>query len=307
MGTQYTPRGRLSAALAVAVIGLTLAGPAAAQQGAMRDMEVETNSLFADAFDFISNNLYIRLGVGYLDYQGDSTNLRVENAQGLAAQAFGPGQSDLAGTGSGLGDKTFPSGTIGIYVPWTGRHLATEVTIAAPIKLDFQVTGRAIDESVAPEALQGNDPGNTIPTGVPALGENIGTLKTFPPNISFVYRPWVETRVRPFIGLGVMYLYTYDTDVSNDVLNSVNEPTLYLSKPLACTAKAGVDINLTDRLFLSAEAQYIGCATVKAELNNIKVDAPNLSGQFGDIDVGTVSSENDFEAVLYQISLGLRF
>lgn len=306
MGTHLSLRTRAVAGL----IGLACSMPVFAQGGggAMRDMQLseDSNTLIGDAVDFVKHNLYLRLGVGYLDYHGDSTNLRINNATGLAAQAFGPGKSEIEDSGSSLGDKTFPAGTIGLYVPWTGRHLATEVTISAPIKLDFQVTGRAANESLAPYVLD-DGTGNAIATGVPPIGKNIGTLKTFPPNISLVYRPWVDTPIRPFIGVGAMYLYTFDTDINNEFLNSQNEPQLYLEKPLACTAKAGVDIDITDRLFFSLEAQYLGCATVKAELNNIQVRAPNLSDQFGPIDIGTVSSENDFEAMLYQASFGIRF
>ena len=310
MGKRFSFRYRLAVGATAVCIGLT-AMPAALAQGgggAMRDLQLseDTNTLLGDAIDFIKHNTYIRLGVGHLAYEGSSSELKVEDAEGLAAQAFGPGSSSLDNTGSSVGDKTFPAGTIGLYVPWTGRHLATEVTISAPIKLDFQVTGRAANESLAPEVLDDGS-GNSIDTGVPALGQNIGTLKTFPPNISLVYRPWVDTAVRPFIGVGAMYLYTFDTDVSNEFLNSQNEPTLYLEKPLACTAKAGVDVDITDRLFFSLSAEYIGCATVKAKLNNISVRAPNLSDQFGAIDIGTISSENKFEAVLYQASFGIQF
>lgn len=311
MGTCKNKSGhRWPAVAAATVVGLTAftcASPALAQ-GQMRDLTADGgNSLFGDAIDFVSHNLYFRFGVGYLDYYGSSSELKVQNAKGIAAQAFGPGESSLDGTGSSVGDKMFPSGTIGLYIPWTNHHLATEVTLSAPIKLDFQVAGVAATQSIAPGALKGNGPGNVINPGVPSTGRNIGTLKTFPPNISFVYRPFVHTRIQPYIGLGAMYLYTYDTDISNSLLNSVNEPTLNLTKPVACTAKLGVDVNITDTFFVGAEAQYVGCATVKAKLNNIAVNAKNVSGTFGPVNTGTISSSNKFEAVLYQLSMGVRF
>ena len=305
--TRHRLSGAVLAAGLVGLAGLATSGSALAQ-GQMRDLEATGgDSLIGDAISFVSHNLYFRFGAGYLDYYGTSSDLKVENAKGLAAQAFGPGESTLDGTGSSVGDKLFPSGTIGLYVPWTNHHLATEVTISAPIKLNFQVDGSAATQSIAPNAAQGNGSGNTIATGVPSTGRNIGQLKTFPPNISFVYRPFVHTRVQPYIGLGAMYLYTYDTDINNGLLNSVNEPTLNLTKPVACTGKVGVDVNITDTFFVGAEAQYIGCATVKAKLNNISVNAKNLSGEFGPVNVGTISSSNTFEAVLYQLSMGVRF
>lgn len=306
---RYWPR--VGAACCASLAVFAAASPALAQdqnQEAMGDMRAtESRSVFGDAIDYVSHNLYFRFGGGYLDYYGSSSELKVEDAKGLAAQSFGPGGSKIDGSGSSLGDKMFPAGTLGLYVPGTNHHLATEVTLSAPIKLDFQVDGIAATQSIAPDALNGNGAGNTIPTGVPTTGRNIGTLKTLPPNISFVYRPFVDTRVQPYIGVGAMYLYTYDTDVSSTVLNSVNEPTLYLSKPWACTGKLGVDVNITDTFFVGAEAQYIGCAEVKSKLNNIQVDAANLSSTFGPVDVGTISSTNKFRAVIYQLSMGVRF
>lgn len=311
MGTYEKKSGHRWPAFATAVVvgvaALASASPALAQ-GQMRDLKADGgNSLFGDAIDFVSHNLYVRFGAGYLDYYGTSTELKVQDAKGIAAQAFGPGESSLDGTGSSVGDKLFPSGTIGLYIPWTNHHLATEVTLSAPIKLDFQVDGIAATQSIAPDALKGNGPANVIDPGVPSTGRNIGTLKTFPPNISFVYRPFVHTRIQPYIGVGAMYLYTYDTDISNNLLNSVNEPTLNLTKPVACTGKVGVDVNITETFFIGAEAQYVGCATVKAKLNNIAVNADNVSDTFGPVNAGTVSSTNTFEAVLYQLSMGVRF
>ena len=300
--------GRASlAGLALGLSALCVAGTASAQ-GQMRDLEATGgDTLIGDAISFVGNNLYLRFGAGYLDYYGTSSELKVQDAQGLAAQAFGPGESSLDGTGSSLNDKLFPSGTLGLFIPWTNHHLATEVTISAPIKLDFQVDGAAATSSLAPDALGGNGAGNAIDPGVPTLNRNIGQLKTFPPNISFVYRPFVHTRIQPYIGVGAMYLYTYDTDINEPLLNSQNEPTLYLSKPWACTGKLGVDINITEKFFVGAEARYLGCAEVKAKLNDISIRADNVSGAFGPVDVGTVSSTNSFEAVLYQLSMGVRF
>ncbi|WP_348761921.1 OmpW family outer membrane protein [uncultured Salinisphaera sp.] len=310
MGIRKLSAGMRASAVIAGVVGISglCFNATAAAQGQMRDMEaVGGDSLIGDAISFVGNNLYFRFGAGYLDYYGTSSELKVQDAQGLAAQAFGPGESSLDGTGTSVNDKLFPSGTLGLYIPWTNHHLATEVTISAPIKLDFQVDGAAATSSLAPDALGGNGAGNTIDPGVPTLNRNIGQLKTFPPNISFVYRPFVETRIQPYIGVGAMYLYTYDTDINEPLLNSVNEPTLYLSKPWACTGKLGFDINITEQFFVGAEAQYIGCAEVKAELNDISIRADNLSDTFGPVNVGTVSSTNSFEAVLYQLSMGVRF
>ena len=61
----------------------------------MRDMDATGgDTLIGDAISFVGNNLYFRFGAGYLDYYGTSSELKVEDAKGLAAQAFGPGETN---------------------------------------------------------------------------------------------------------------------------------------------------------------------------------------------------------------------
>ncbi|WP_084188343.1 OmpW/AlkL family protein [Salinisphaera hydrothermalis] len=266
----------------------------------------DSQSFFGKMMDYIENNSYGRLGAMRFQYYGSSSNLHVDNATGLAAQAFGPGGSDLAHTGSSAGNLTTLGAVLGLYLPKTGHHLAVEVQLAPPLKLDFQTSGDAVDKSLAPTALNGAN-GGSIPTGVPPLGKNLGTFKALPPNFTIVYRPWTTTLVQPYIGAGAMYLYTYDTDVNNKVLNAYGEPSLYLSKPVACVGQLGSDFKLPNNMFLNLDVKYVGCADVKSRVSNIKVNSPTLSPTFGAVDVGSVSSTNHFRAVLYSLSFGMHF
>lgn len=305
-----TPRRRRLGTRAAGVIlggaSLLMAGSAFAQSQMSDDGPSDTveakGGLLHQMFEYTKNNSYFRVGALHLQYYGTSSRLKVENAQGLAAQAFGEGESEIDHTGSSTGNKTTIGGTFGMYLPKTGRHLAMEFTLAPPLKLDFEVAKDAIDESLAPTTQNG------IPTGVPPLGRTIGTLKALPPNLTIVYRPWVDTMFQPYVGVGAMYLYTYDTDVVNEQLNANgNEPTLNLTKPVACVGQVGMDVNLTEKMFITADVKYVGCAEVEAKLNNVQVRSPTLSPTVGTIDVGTVSSTNQFKAVLYQLSMGFHF
>jgi len=308
MNQDTTSGRRVLAKRAAGVIlgsaGLLMAGAAMAQAPTQDDGETAAPSqnVFAKSFDYVKHNSYFRVGVLHLQYYGTSSELQVDNAEGLAAQGFGAGESSLPNTGSSAGNATTLGGTYGLFLPMTGHHLAMEVTLAPPIKLDFEVSKNAIDESLAPETQNG------LKTGVPPLGRSIGTFKTLPPNFTIVYRPWVDTMIQPYIGVGAMYLYTYDTDVNNKVLNAYgNEPELNLSKPVACVGQLGADFQLPQNMFITADVKYVGCATVEAKVNDIVINSPNLSDTVGPIDVGTVSSSNDFKAVLYQLSFGMRF
>lgn len=298
--------GKRAAGVILGGVGLLMAGNVFAQgqmrDGGESDTVEEKGSLLHQVFEYTKHNSYFRVGVLHFQYYGDSSRLEVENAQGLAAQPFGQGSSKLDGTGSSTGNTTTLGGTFGMYLPKTGKHLAMEVTLAPPLKLDFEVTGRAATESLAPETQSG------IPTGVPPLGRTIGTLKALPPNFTIVYRPWVDTVIQPYVGVGAMYLYTFDTDVNNEVLNAYgNEPTLNLTKPVACVGQVGVDFRLPQKMFITADVKYVGCAEVEARLNNIVINSPSLSPTVGPVNLGTVKSTNEFKAVLYQLSFGMNF
>lgn len=105
-----------------------------------------------------------------------------------------------------------------------------------------------------------------------------------------------------------MYLYTDDTDVNNSVLNAYgNEPTLNLTKPLACVGQTGVDFSLPRNMLLTADVKYVGCAEIEAQLNDVVINSRTLSDPVGPIDVRTKSSTNEFKALLYQLSFGMRF
>ncbi len=130
MGIMSAPLRVKTGIFAAALFGMggLLASSTALAQGQMRDMDATGgDTLIGDAISFVGNNLYFRFGAGYLDYYGTSSELKVEDANGLAAQAFGPGESSLDGTGTSVNDKLFPSGTLGLYIPWTNPEGSPQI------------------------------------------------------------------------------------------------------------------------------------------------------------------------------------
>lgn len=302
------PLHHYATALTAGVVGavaLLLTGPAVAQaastSGQTKTTE-ESGGFFHETIEYLSDNAYLSLGPHYLDYTGSSGPLVVQNATGLAAQAFGPGREVLEGTGATVGDKFFVGGTLGIFIPGTNHHWAIEVLLAPPLELTFKLTGRAVDESLAPKTKTG------IPTGVPAIGRNVGTLKALPPNLTFVYRPWVNTLFQPYIGVGAAYLFTYDIEVTNDVLTrNNNQPTLKLSEPVACIGQVGMDVKLPSQFYMNVDVRYLGCAEIKSTLTDVEIYSPKLSPTFGPVDVGKISTTVKFEALIYSLTVGWRF
>lgn len=225
----------------------------------------------SSAWQYVENNSYFQVGVMHFQYYGTSSNLTYTYPN------LGGASTTLPGTGSSQGNKTTLGLTYGLYLPKTGHHLALEFALAPPIEFDFDAVAK---------------------TG--ASQQKIGTFKALPPNFSVVYRPWVDTSIQPYIGVGAMYLFTYDTHVSSTSLPA--NSTLYLSKPVACIGQLGADVNLAGNMFFNLDARYVGCTDVKSRLTTTTIPSSAAGAQRT-----VVSSTNHFKAVLYQISFGWRF
>lgn len=250
-------------------------------------------------FDYIGNNSYINLGVRYLHYSGSSSNLAVQdpNLSPLLNLGHGRPPSDTyewLDTGAGIDSKALPSLTLGMFLPNTNHHLSIETMLSAPLDITVELRGKAINEALVPGVLH-------------PVGKTVGTTKALLPNLAFVYRPWVDTTIQPYVGIGAMYIYTYDNKITNSVLTNYNgDPSLYLSKPIACMAQLGMDFLLPHNMFINADVKYIGCADIKVRARNVRVPDP-MAQPGGITSLDTISSTIKFEALLYSLNIGIRF
>ncbi|CBL44541.1 Outer membrane protein [gamma proteobacterium HdN1] len=76
-------------------------------------------------------------------------------------------------------------------------------------------------------------------------GNKIGETRHLPPTISLQWHPEVSDVVKPYVGMGVNYTTFFHT--KNDL-----GVKLELSDSTGLVVEAGVDVKLTDRLFLNA-------------------------------------------------------
>src|SRR5699024_3825197 len=153
--------------------------------------------------------------------------------------------------------------------------------------------------------------GGLLKTGVPPTGRMIGRFKALPPNFTIVYRPFLDTVIRPYISVGMIWLYTYDVNVTNQYLTSAkgSHPKMHFTRPLGCVGQEGFDIALPLNFYLTADAKYIGCADIHAKLTGARVQttlAP-FGGGTGSVPVGPISATQHFRAFLYQITIGRTF
>lgn len=259
------------------------------------EQSMHKRGLFGTVGHYLANNSYASLGYLRFQYIGGSNDLQ---AHGATAQTLAGGAS-VPNSGTSISNENTVGATIGIFIPKTAHHLSFEFGLAPPVKTDFQITGNAQKIGSNPATPAGQTLGGPI-------GSKIGTFKSLPPNFTLVLRPFTDTTFQPYIGAGAMWLHSYDQDVTNPRLKTAakrlnsTEARLDLSQPWACVAKAGFDIQLPKSLFFKFDARYVGCATVDATLSLGKEKASGKSN-------GTVTTENDFESMLYQASFGINF
>ena len=111
-------------------------------------------------------------------------------------------------------------------------------------------------------------------------GGNIGETKHLPPTLSVQYHFMPDQPVRPYIGAGLNYTIFFEEDLDGADLS--------LDNSLGWAAQIGVDIDLTESMFLNADVRYI----------DIETDAKVNSTSIGTVEI---------DPWVYGIHLGFRF
>ncbi|MBO9468647.1 OmpW family protein [Endozoicomonas sp. G2_2] len=289
---------------------------------------------------YIKDRLYLKPGVSYLDFgRLESTDLKLSGVKFPATLAIQNG--GIEGAKASISNQYIGTIALGYNIPGTGRHLSFETIIGKPIDINFVAQpGTLRDESLAPtarlgnvvpegiiggEALQDllndlggavNDATGLLDTGIPPLGSELGSVKSLPIMMTLLYHPFPDSYFRPYIGGGAVYLYNYDSEITNDVLTQVNDPGFDVSSTPGYVLQAGIDIGNPEQGFFGfADVRYIGDATVKGELSdvNVRVRNPALGttldalGYGEDIAVGDADIELDINPIIYTVGVGYRF
>ncbi|MCR9259418.1 MAG: outer membrane beta-barrel protein [Pseudomonadaceae bacterium] len=111
-------------------------------------------------------------------------------------------------------------------------------------------------------------------------GGNIGETKHLPPTLSVQYHFMPDQPVRPYVGAGLNYTIFFEEDLDGADLS--------LDNSLGWAAQIGVDIDLTESMFLNADVRYI----------DIEADAKVNSTSIGTVEI---------DPWVYGIHVGFRF
>lgn len=247
---------------------------------------------------FGENRLYFRAGAIHMSPDVKTRSITLSNLSEIAEVAVEPGEQE----GEAFSDPlTIPAAIIGYKLRWKlwGGGWSVETMAALPPTLDLKAKGKLADVPLVTEA-------NGIPTGVPALGEKVAETKVAPPMITLVKRFRNERNFRPYLGVGAVYLFTYDSHVTNPILTEVGEPELDIEDKFGWVGQAGVDWRLSDYWWLAADVKYISVKEVSAKLESTFIRAPGLP-QYQYAAVGDAEFVADMNVYAFTLGVGFTF
>jgi outer membrane protein W len=243
------------------------------------------------------NRFYVRLGVTYVHPFSKSNPIELSNIDGPASLSLQNGP--IAGSGSTISSSTIPSAIIGYVLPVWHNRLSLETVLGPPLDVKFQATGTLRDQSIAPTALG-------IPTGVMALGPELGEAKAAPPMITAVYSLIPTGPVRPFVGAGVAVMLTYGAKTTNPILTEVSQPEMTIAPAPGLVLQGGLEGRITQKIYLRLDAKYIAFMQANATVHNIQVRTPDIP-LFDTVDVGTAKMSVWVNPLVLSGAIGMDF
>jgi outer membrane protein len=88
-----------------------------------------------------------------------------------------------------------------------------------------------------------------------------GSTWVLPPTLTLQYHFAPEAHVRPYVGAGVNYTIFYSSKASNALQSAIGDTKLKMKDSLGYALQAGVDIDITPRIFLNFDIKYIDIDT----------------------------------------------
>lgn len=241
---------------------------------------------------------YVRAGMVFIAPLEISHEASLEAVDGPASLALSNGSID--GSGAQVDTVFTPGIIVGYVLPWWGGKVSVETILGLPFEMELKSRGTLAGESLAPEVLG-------IPTGVPALGTELGTARVAPPTVTAVYRfDRALGPIQPYAGGGLSVLIAYDERITNPVLTEIREPDFEIPPAPGLVLQAGAEMRLWGRLQAMLDVKFIAGQLVRGRVENIVVRAPELP-LYEMVEVGTAHMNVWVNPLIIQAALGYDF
>lgn len=139
----------------------------------------------------------------------------------------------------------FPTGSVGVsdraapeldFTYMVTDHIGAELILATT---KHNITGRG--------ALSG-------------LGE-VASTRVLPPTLTLQYHFAPKSHVRPYVGAGINYTTFYSADASRSLEAAIGKTDVRLKDSFGHALQAGIDVDLSPRVFLNLDVKYIDIDT----------------------------------------------
>ena len=139
----------------------------------------------------------------------------------------------------------FPTGTVGVsdraapeldFTYMLTDHVGAELILATT---KHDISGRG--------ALSG-------------LGD-VATTRVLPPTLTLQYHFAPKSHVRPYVGAGINYTTFFSEDASRSLETAIGKTDVHLKDSFGYALQAGIDVDLTPRVFVNFDVKYIDIDT----------------------------------------------
>lgn len=241
---------------------------------------------------------YVRaLGVAHVATLDQSREMELADIDGAASLAVQDGP--IAGSGATINSATIPAVILGYRLPVLEDRLSVEVIAGKLFTVAFRATGTLANESIAPMALG-------IPTGVPALGEELGEAQAVPIVSTAVYQLRGRGTLLPYAGAGIAVMFAMDEKITNPILSEVGQPDFDIKPAPGLVLQAGVDARLWKRVYARLDVKFIAGMLARAEVRHVQVRTPALP-LFDTAEVGTAKMSAWVNPLIVHAGIGVDF
>ena len=240
---------------------------------------------------------YFRAGAAFIAPLASSQPMELADVDGPAS--LGVSNGPIAGSGATVSSATVPAVIVGYRLPYLQRRLALETVLGLPFTVKFQATGTLANQSIAPTVLG-------IPTGVPALGPELGEANAAPLVLTTVYRLVDHGPIQPYAGGGASLLLAYNAKVTNPMLTAVSQPDFSISPAPGLVLQGGLEAKLAGNFYARLDVKFIAFMLARGEVHHIQVQTPGLP-LFDTVEVGTAKMNVWVNPLIIQAGVGLDF
>lgn len=243
-------------------------------------------------------HLHVRAGVLHVMPRASSGEVVLSDVGGPASLAVENGP--IEGSYAEMGDVTTPAVLLGFMVPAWGGEVGVETVLAPPVTFELRAGGTVAEESLAPMVL------GSVPTGIPALGSELGTTKALPPIVTAVYRARRGHRVRPYVGVGASYFHAYGAEITNAAMTEVAAPRVSISDAVSAVGQLGLDVRIAGRIHATVDVKALSGYATSARVENIHMRTPAFP-LYESVYVGTVEVDVVARPVIVTLGAGASF